>query len=152
MSNPQSIPVASTEISALDQAPAPPLKQPQANSPDAIERLVHLIAEAADDKKGRDILFIKVGDVSALADYFVIATGLSKVQVRAIADGIEEKVDEVLGRKPLRMAGMTDSTWVLVDYGDVIAHVMMGHERDYYNLEAFWSHAAQIQFEPTVQA
>jgi ribosome-associated protein len=114
---------------------------------DQITALANLIADAADDRKAGDITIIKVGEVSSLADYFVIATGFSKVQVRAIAGAIEDKVEETLKRLPRHLEGMNDGTWVLVDYGDVVAHVLMPDEREYYNLEAFWAHGEQIPFE-----
>jgi ribosome-associated protein len=108
---------------------------------DQITALAHLIADAADDRKAGDITIIKVGEVSSLADYFIIATGFSKVQVRAIAGAIEDKVEETLNRLPRHLEGMNDGTWVLVDY------VLMPDEREYYNLEAFWAHGEQIPFE-----
>jgi len=99
---------------------------------------------AADDRKAEDIMVIAVGEVSVLADYFVIATGRSKAQVRAIANGIKVKISEELHREPLRMAGESDAGWILQDYGDVIIHVMMPTEREFYSLEAFWGHAPKI--------
>jgi ribosome-associated protein len=115
---------------------------------DPSEKLAFLIADAADDRKGGEITLIKIGDVSVLADYFVIVTGFSKVQVRAIANSITEKVQEVLGQKAKSLQGYSEGSWVLVDYGDVIAHVMMPDEREYYNLEAFWAHGEAIPFVP----
>jgi ribosome-associated protein len=114
---------------------------------DPSEKLALLIADAADDRKGGDITLIKIGDVSVLADYFVIVTGYSRVQVRAIGNSIADKVEEVLGRKP-KIPPSQDGSWVLVDYGDVIAHVMMPEEREYYDLESFWSHGETRQFVP----
>lgn len=108
--------------------------------------LAQIVAEAADERKGDDILLLKVGDVSILADYFVIVTGYSKVQVRAIARSIEDAVEENLNRTPLRSEGLSEGTWVVQDYGDVIVHVMMPQEREYYSLEAFWGHADRIPF------
>jgi ribosome-associated protein len=100
---------------------------------------------AADDRKGENIVLLAIGDVSSLADYFVIASGLSKTQVRAIANAVEDAVEEKLGRKPRNIAGLQDSTWVLLDYGDVIVHAMMDKEREYYGLEAFWGHAPKLE-------
>jgi ribosome-associated protein len=107
------------------------------------------IARAADDRKGADIVLLKVSDVSYLADYFVVVTGFSNVQVRAIARSIEEAVDTQCQRSPLRIEGQADGSWVLLDYGDVIAHVFMPKEREFYGLEAFWGHAEQVDFAPT---
>lgn len=102
------------------------------------------IAEAASDRKAEDILVLKVGEVSYLADYFVMLTGYSRVQVRAIADAIESQVESDWQRRPLRTEGKTEGSWVLQDYGDVIVHIMMPREREFYNLEAFWIHAERV--------
>ncbi|MDC0834999.1 ribosome silencing factor [Geitlerinema sp. CS-897] len=107
-------------------------------------RLAMLAAEAAEDRKGSNILVLRVEEVSYLADYFIIATGFSRVQVRAISQSIENNVEENLERKPLRVEGQAEGNWVLMDYGDAIVHVLMPEERDFYNLEAFWGHAERI--------
>ncbi|MBE9034447.1 ribosome silencing factor [aff. Roholtiella sp. LEGE 12411] len=117
-------------------------------SPSEIEdssgKLAVTIAEAASDRKAGDILLLRMADVSYLADYFVMMTGYSRVQVRAIAEAIEEKVENEWQRRPLRTEGKADGSWVLQDYGDVIVHIMMPKEREFYNLEAFWIHAERI--------
>jgi ribosome-associated protein len=104
------------------------------------------IARSADDRKGENISILKVGGVSYLADYFVIVTGFSKVQVRAISQSIQDQVEQDCDRPCVRSEGQADGTWILLDYGDVIAHIMMPEERDYYNLEAFWGHAERVEF------
>jgi ribosome-associated protein len=120
-------------------------------SPDQDETLTlaQTVARAADGRKGADIVILHVGEVSPLADYFVIVTGFSKVQVRAIARSIEEKVEQNLGRLPRRTEGQSEGSWVLQDYGDVIVHILMPREREFYNLEAFWGHAERIEFHGT---
>jgi ribosome-associated protein len=85
-----------------------------------------------------------VAEISSLADYFVMMTGYSKVQVRAIADAIQGQVEIDWQRRPIRTEGKAEGTWVLQDYGDVIVHIMMPREREFYNLEAFWGHAERI--------
>ncbi|MGK7937804.1 MAG: ribosome silencing factor [Xenococcaceae cyanobacterium] len=110
------------------------------------EQLARAIAEAADDKKAVNIVLLKVSDVSYLADYFVIATGFSKTQIRAISEAIEEKILEQFQQNPIRVEGKTEGNWILLDYGDVIAHLFLPEDREYYNLEAFWGHAERIQF------
>ena len=117
---------------------------------DPIYQLAWKAAEAADDRKGGDIVIIRVGEVSSLAEYFVMVTGYSKVQVRAIANAVDEKIQEDLGREPLRMAGMTEGLWSCIDYGDVVVHVQLPDQRDFYGLEAFWGHAPRIPFIPSV--
>jgi ribosome-associated protein len=67
------------------------------------------------------------------------------VQVRAIARSIEEKVETDWQQLPLRIEGQTEGNWVLIDYGDVIAHIFLPKEREFYNLEAFWGHAEKIR-------
>jgi ribosome-associated protein len=109
-------------------------------------QLAMTIAEGADDRKGVDIVILKVSEVSYLAEYFVVMSGLSAVQVRAIASSIEQKVEENLHRLPVRSEGKNDGSWIVMDYGDVIAHVFMPHEREFYDLEAFWGHAEKIRY------
>ncbi|MFN6513211.1 MAG: ribosome silencing factor [Nostoc sp. CreGUA01] len=111
---------------------------------EASQKLAVTIAQAASDRKAGDILLLRVADVSYLADYFVMMTGYSRVQVRAIAQAIEAKVETDLQRCPLRTEGKTEGSWVLQDYGEVIVHIMMPKEREFYNLEAFWIHAERI--------
>ncbi|OKH55037.1 ribosome silencing factor [Calothrix sp. HK-06] len=123
-----------------------PFKATQLNSDDASARLAFSAAEAASDRKAGDIVILRVADVSYIADYFVVTTGFSRVQVRAVADAIEDKIKEDLQRVPLRIEGKAEGNWVLYDYGDVIVHVMMPKEREFYNLEAFWGHAERIDF------
>jgi len=107
------------------------------------------IAEAADDRKAGNITILQTGDISYLADYFVIVTGFSNVQVRAIANSIEASAEENLKRLPIRTEGMSEGRWVLKDYGDVIVHIFMPTDREFYDLEAFWGHAERIEFVPT---
>ena len=110
------------------------------------EQIAYTIAEAADDKKAQNIVLLKVAEVSYLTDYFVVVTGFSKPQLRAICDSIEQKVLASLEREPIRIEGKTDARWVLIDYGEVIAHVFLPEEREFYNLEAFWGHADRIDY------
>lgn len=116
------------------------------NDFDLSKQLALTIAQTADDRKGKDILLLDVADVSFLADYFVLVTGFSKTQVRTLAQTIEAAVAEKWHRQPLRSEGEAGSTWIVKDYGEVIVHVMMPEEREFYNLEAFWGHAEQISF------
>ncbi|MDF5718946.1 MAG: ribosome silencing factor [Rhizonema sp. PD37] len=121
------------------------------NADDNTAKIALTIAEAASDRKAGEIIVLKVADVSYLADYFVLMTGYSKVQVRAIADAIEDKVKTEWQRSPLRTAGKVEGTWVLQDYGEIIVHTMMPKEREFYNLEAFWGHAERIEY-PTASS
>jgi ribosome-associated protein len=116
----------------------------EAETKEVSENLAVTVAAAASDRKADDILVLKVADVSYLADYFVIMTGYSRVQVRAIASAIEAQVETDWQRRPLQTEGKADGSWVLLDYGEVIVHIMMPTEREFYNLEAFWSHAERL--------
>ena len=113
---------------------------------DHSDRMAQLIAEAADERKGGDIVLLRVGDVSVLADYFVLVTGYSKVQVRAIARSIEDQIEETMNLRPLRSEGFAEGSWVVEDYGDVIVHILMPQEREFYGLESFWGHAPRVPF------
>ena len=108
-------------------------------------RMAQAAVIAADDRKGENIVLLAIGEVSTLAEYFVIASGFSKAQVRAIAGAAEEAIEEKFARKPRNIAGEQDGTWILLDYGDLIVHAMMGQEREYYDLEAFWGHAPKLE-------
>jgi ribosome-associated protein len=108
--------------------------------------LALLAAEASDDRKAVDIRLIRVEEVSSLADWFVISSGLTDVQVRAIARSVEDRLEAEMGRLPLRREGQTEGRWVLLDYGEVIVHVLTPSERSYYDLESFWGHGEQERY------
>lgn len=112
------------------------------------KQLALMIAEAADDRKAGDIVLLNVSKLSYLADYFVIVTGFSQPQLRAISTSIEEKIEEKCQRLPIRVEGKTDGNWILHDYGDVIAHIFLPEAREFYNLEAFWGGAEKIVYHP----
>lgn len=115
-------------------------------SPDETLPLALTIARAAADRKGDNILLLRVSEVCYLADYFAIVTGFSNVQVRAISQAIADSVEEEWQRLPLRIEGQSDASWVVMDYGDAIVHILKPQEREFYNLEAFWGHAERINF------
>lgn len=81
-----------------------------------------------------------------MADYFVITGGESKAQVKAIAESVRETLGKE-GRKPKSLEGMSEARWVLLDFGDVIVHVLQSQEREYYRLEQFWNHALLVDWE-----
>ncbi len=120
-----------------------------AQRPEESKELALNAAAAAADRKAGDMTVLRVAEVSYLADYFVLVTGYSKAQVRAISQSIEDQVAEKLQRLPIRSEGQAEGTWVLKDYGDVMVHIMMPKEREYYNLEAFWGHAQRVELPET---
>jgi ribosome-associated protein len=128
-----------------------PIISNSAQNPASSQQLALTLATAADDRKGADILILNVQDVSYLADFFVIVTGFSRTQVRALADSMQNAAVEQCHRAPVHVEGQTDSTWIVLDYGDAIAHIMMPEARQFYSLEAFWGHAERIPFPTTPQ-
>lgn len=109
--------------------------------------LAECIADAADDKKAQRITLIDVTQVSLMADYFVICSGQTPVQVRAIAEWIEEKIEEQ-GLRALAIEGRADGRWILLDLGTVIVHVMLDKEREFYGLERLWCHGTVEEWLP----
>ena len=102
--------------------------------------LAALAANLAESKKATETLMLDTGKVSYLADYFVICSGDSPAQIRTIADEIDQAFKQ---RGQVRLGTEQDKTykWCLLDYGDVVIHVMHRNERQFYQLENFWSHA-----------
>ena len=105
--------------------------------------LARRIVELAEDKKAADIVLLDLGELTTLADAFVICSGGSERQIAAIADGILEALRDE-GVKPFGREGTPESHWVLVDFGSVIVHIFTPPERDYYELEKHWSGAKTI--------
>ncbi len=99
------------------------------------------VAEAMENKKGWDVAVLKMTDLTSVCDYFVVCSGTTTRQVKAIAKEIvDATVDSDLGR-PLHREGIEDARWVLLDYGDVVAHIFLEDQREFYNLEHFWGDA-----------
>lgn len=124
------------------------LSQTNTDSLVSSQTLAWNIAMAADERKAEDIVLLDVGELCYLTDYFVIVTGFSKAQLRAISDSIEAKILEELHKQPLRTSGKAESNWIIHDYGEVIVHIFLPQEREFYNLEAFWGHARSFHYEP----
>jgi len=95
------------------------------------------------DKKAYDLVALDLRGIFPLAEYFVICTGDSEKQVEAIMLEIIEKLKEE-GTKPLGIEGDPDSGWILIDYGDVIVHIFLPAQRDYYDLEDLWRDASIV--------
>ena len=104
----------------------------------------HLCVMAADSKKAEDIVVLEVGPLSSVADHFLICSGSSDRQVRAIADAIEEELTQN-GEKPLAVEGYQKGTWVLIDSADLIVHVFDDETRRFYDLERLWYRAARVE-------
>ena len=102
------------------------------------KELAIIAAKALDDKRGKEIAAIEVTDLTALADYFVIASGSSNTQINALCDNVEKAMKEQANEDPLRREGYRDGTWVLLDYGSVVVHVFSQEAREFYSLERLW--------------
>ena len=109
------------------------------------------IVEAALEKKALDLKVMQVEHLSSVADYFVIATGRSDVQVQAIARGIEERMAQNNVR-PLAVEGFNHGHWVVLDYDDVVIHVFFEPVRDFYRLESNWTDAQDVTLPAVLQA
>lgn len=99
---------------------------------------------AADDKKGVDPLVLDLGGLTDIADFFLIVNGTSDRHVRTIADGIEEKL-AAKGIEPLHVEGRNEASWILLDYGSVIAHIFHYQMRKFYSLERLWGDAKEVK-------
>ncbi|BBB89732.1 MAG TPA: ribosome silencing factor [Methylomusa anaerophila] len=115
-----------------------------------VNELTQDIAQAASDKKARDILIMDLTNISPVTDHFVICSAGSTTQVKAIADHIEEKL-AAKGIKPLHKEGYRESHWILLDYGSCVAHIFVEEDRQFYQLERLWNDAKAIVFETTAQ-
>mgnify|MGYP006351100389 FL=1 len=102
-----------------------------------------LAAEAADDKKAYDLLVLDLRGLTSIADYFVICSASNTTQVGAIADGIGHALAGK-GIRPSHVEGGTEATWVLMDYGDVVAHIFDEQARSYYSLDRLWGDSPRV--------
>lgn len=103
-------------------------------------------AQAALDKKAKDTVILELKELTIIADYFVVCSGESTTQVKAIVENVEKKL-RGHRQKPVGIEGLNTARWVLMDYGDVIVHVFEEETRAYYELEKFWLDAPRLPFE-----
>ncbi|MBN1644124.1 MAG: ribosome silencing factor [Dehalococcoidales bacterium] len=99
--------------------------------------------EAASEKQASDIVLLDVSKICTFADYFVICSGESERQLRAIGDEIEQTLKKD-GVRPIHQEGTSGSGWLLYDYGDVLIHIFSPAEREYYQLDELWNQATQV--------
>lgn len=104
-------------------------------------------ARAADDMKADRTLILAVGDVLAITDYFVITSASNRRLVRSVVEAVEEAVRDATGRSPLRIEGLAEQMWVLVDYGDVVVHVFAEEIRMYYEIERLYRDVPKVAWD-----
>jgi len=118
--------------------------------PSAEEKIIQA-SRAALDKKAFDLIAFDLRGISDMADYFLICTVATDTHVRAIADAIEES----LLREGIKMGhkeGYLESTWVLLDYGDIVVHIFTNDKRQYYDLERLWGDAPKVDLSASIPA
>jgi ribosome-associated protein len=119
---------------------------------ESTHRWCDVAAQAAASKKGDDIVILDVGQVLVITDTFVITSATNDRLVRSIAEEIEKRIKEEGGPAPLRIEGLREAEWVLLDYGDFVVHVFLEETRRFYDLERLWSDAPRVPWEERVPA
>jgi len=111
-------------------------------------KILTTIIKAIQDKKGENIVSLDLRKIhEAVADFFVICEASTNTQVKAIADSVEQSVKETLGEAPYRHEGQQSAQWILIDYVNVVVHVMQPETRRFYKLEEMWSDAPMTNYE-----
>ncbi len=111
-------------------------------------KLALLCRELADNKKAEDLVILDVRKLSSITDYFVIASALSDPHLRAVVDEITDKLRQEHGLRPKAVDGRPPTPWLVLDYFDVIVHVMRTDVRDRYDLEGLWGDAPRVRSRP----
>ena len=109
------------------------------------KELAQAICLALSANKAKDIATVYVREKSSLCDYFVIASGTSSTQVRAMGEYVEEQMEKQFSLSPVREEGMRDGRWSVLDYGDVIVHIMQDETRLFYHLERLWADGGNLE-------
>ena len=109
------------------------------------KKLALLCREFADNKKAENLVILDVRKLSSVTDYFVIASGTSEPHLRAILDEVTERLREGHGLRPRAVDGTARGAWVVLDYFDVIVHIMRADTREHYDLEGLWGDAPRVR-------
>lgn len=107
---------------------------------------VQLIVDALDDRRAKDIVVLDLHEVSESLDYFIVATGESVLQLKALEDSVRERLKDS-GVRPRGVEGPSNR-WILLDYGNVVAHIMSPDARSFYDLEGLWADARRLEVTP----
>ena len=108
------------------------------------EKFASVIARILDDNKAKDIVILNVANVCSLSDYFIIASGTSSTQVKGLSETLRKKIKDIFKRIPIGDETEKQNRWNLLDYGEVVVHIMHSVERENYKIEKFWSHALRL--------
>ena len=111
-----------------------------------MNEMVTKIANILYDKKAQNIVALNVKDLTVITDCMLIATGRSTIQVRTLADEVEERLTE-MGFEPIRKEGHQEGRWIVIDYGDVIVHIFNEETRGFYDLERLWKDGKEVDIE-----
>lgn len=110
-------------------------------------QLMRQITAILKDKLAFNVEVINIGEVSIIADYFVVASGRTDAHVRALYGYVDEEVKEKLGIDPLHTEGTGNARWIVMDYGSVIVHIFHNDEREFYSIEKLWAEAPRTALE-----
>jgi ribosome-associated protein len=116
---------------------------------DSAARRALVAAEAIAEKKGADVAVVRVGEILAITDLFVISSASNTRQVKTIVDEVERALAEHDGSRPRSVEGLGDASWVLLDYGDLVVHVFLAETRAFYDLDRLWADAPSIPLDST---
>lgn len=129
-------------VNLLNNRPKAPVKLAK-NS-----KIFKTIIKAIEDKKGEDIVCLDLRKIhEAVADFFIVCTATSSPQCKAIADNIDDEVSKVCGERPYKQEGYQSQQWILIDYVNIVIHVMQPATRSFYKLEDMWSDAEISKIE-----
>ena len=107
-------------------------------------KLACIVARILDEKIAKDITILNISNVSSFADYFVICSAQSNTQVKALTENLADKIKQTFSRLPIGKENDAKNRWNLIDYGDVVVHILHQEDREAYAIEKFWSHAFSI--------
>ena len=116
-------------------------------SPERSLELAFAAAREAEDNRGQNVVVLDMREQTSIFDYFVIATGTSKRQLRAISEGIDDVLQKQFGHRRLSVEGYEDSHWILLDYGSIVVHLFDNASRDFYRLEDLWAGAKAVEWK-----
>ena len=129
-----------------DPSPQPAVRFPESQA------LACVAARAADDKKADDTIVLSVGELLSITEYFVVTSASNRRLVRTIVESVEEQVRAELDRPPLRIEGLSEAQWVLMDFGDVVVHVFAEEMRQYYEIERLYRDVPRVEWQSVVPA